>query len=170
MSAKGTSSFHQHVIDTGDVCSICLDSLDMWTGFVRLTCCGKRIHEHCYNELQESRSQNKCPLCRKTMAKTLEDTHSCCLRWAARGKAWAMYQVGENFYLGRGVAQEQRMAQLWFRKAAEKGSPHAQFSLGLMYARGEGGLSVDIVEALVWLKKAALHGHPKAKVLLDRLE
>jgi hypothetical protein len=116
MSAKGTSSFHQHVIDTGGVCCICLDPLDTWTGFVRLTCCGKRIHEHCYNELQGSISHNKCPMCRETMAKTLEEIHACSLRWAARGKAWAMYQVGENFYLGRGVAQEQRMAQLWFRK------------------------------------------------------
>jgi len=103
------------------------------------------------------------------MAKTLEEIHACSLRWAARGKAWAMYQVGENFYLGRGVAQEQRMAQLWFRKAAEKGFPHAQFSLGLMYSRGEGGLPVSKEKARLWCEKAAEQGHPKAKVLLDSM-
>lgn len=164
---SASSSFHQHVVD---VCSICLEPLDKWTGFVRFTCCGKRIHEACYKKLQNSSSRNQCPLCRETMAKTLEDTHSCCLRWAARGKAWAMYQVGENFYLGRGVAQEQRMAKLWFEKAAEKGSPNAQFSLGIMYARGEGGLSQDLDKALIWLEKAAEQGHPKAKFFLDKLQ
>ena len=43
----------------------------------------------------------------------------------------------------------------WFRLAADQGDPVAQFSLGVMYAAGLGGLQQDDTEAVQWYQQAA---------------
>ncbi len=40
---------------------------------------------------------------------------------AAQGDAEAQFQVGHNFFEGRGGATDYEMAVIWFRKAAEQG-------------------------------------------------
>lgn len=52
---------------------------------------------------------------------------------------------------------------MWFRRAAEQGSPSAQYDLGLAYLYGEGGLLQDFVQAYMWFNLAAAGGYGKAK-------
>jgi len=42
----------------------------------------------------------------------------------------------------------------WYRKAAERNDPHAQYNLGVCYAHGQ-GVEKDEVEAVKWYRKAA---------------
>jgi len=50
------------------------------------------------------------------------------------------------------------VAQKMCRKGAEQGNAGAQYSLGEMYVKGEGGLPCDDKLAMFWLRKAAEHG------------
>ncbi len=54
------------------------------------------------------------------------------------------------------------------REAATLGNRRAQYQLGLLYARGEGG-GRDLKKARRWLQKAAMQGHPKAQFYLGRM-
>jgi hypothetical protein len=53
-------------------------------------------------------------------------------------------------------------AASWYRKAAEQGDARAQFTLGIMYAKGEGGPQ-DYAVAASWFRKAAEQGYADAK-------
>lgn len=59
-------------------------------------------------------------------------------------------------------------AMRWYRSAAEKGYPRAQFLLGYMY---ESGVQVarDLPLARVWYGKASAQGEPRALYRLARL-
>lgn len=46
---------------------------------------------------------------------------------------------------------------------AEKGDAEAQFTLGVLYNRGDGGLAKDMIEAVHWYRKAAEQGHAIAQ-------
>jgi uncharacterized protein len=58
--------------------------------------------------------------------------------------------------------------QLFSQAASYYGEPHAQFELGRMLLRGEGG-SADPRQAARWLQLAARKGHVKAQALLGYL-
>jgi len=45
---------------------------------------------------------------------------------------------------------------MWFRKAADRGNAPAQYSLGLMYAKGQ-GVPQDFTQAHTWFNLAASH-------------
>ena len=47
-------------------------------------------------------------------------------------------------------------------KAAEQGQAEAQYTLGFMYAKGE-GVPQDYAEAMKWFRKAAEQGHAEAQ-------
>lgn len=51
--------------------------------------------------------------------------------------------------------------------AAMRGDVEAMFRLGSAYAMGSDGVSIDVEEALHWLKKAAKAGHPTAGLVLQ---
>ena len=51
--------------------------------------------------------------------------------------------------------------------AAMRGDVEAMFRLGSAYAMGSDGVSMDVEEALHWLKKAAKAGHPTAGLVLQ---
>ena len=55
-----------------------------------------------------------------------------------------------------------------FRAAAENGEPRAQFSLGLLYIRGQ-GVKPDLKEAMKWLRRAAGQGDGEARMVLGDL-
>jgi TPR repeat protein len=67
---------------------------------------------------------------------------------------------------GLGVERDYKEAEKWFRPAAERGSPQAQFMLGLMLYYGE-GMPEDKEEALSWFRKAAEKGHNEAQFFLS---
>lgn len=56
----------------------------------------------------------------------------------------------------------------YFKKAAEKGHPEAQYELGCCYSKPE-GTALDNPEAIKWFRKAAEQGHMNAQYGLGRL-
>ena len=63
-------------------------------------------------------------------------------------------------------ASKESEAVEWFRKAAAQGNAGAQYSLGLMYAVGRGGLHKDEAQAVDWYRKAAEQGEANAQNVL----
>ena len=62
------------------------------------------------------------------------------------------------FAHGRGVAQDDRQAVMWFRKSAEQGDAYGQHSLGAMYVNGQGATK-DFSQAVQWFRRAAQQGY-----------
>ena len=70
---------------------------------------------------------------------------------------------------GQGVTQDYAEALKWFRLAAERGDPSAQYALGLMYQSGR-GLSRDYILAHLWFDLSAAQGTKIAVTSRDRIE
>jgi hypothetical protein len=73
---------------------------------------------------------------------------------AEQGVAAAQYQLGTLYAEGRGVAQNDAIAALWFQRAAEQGDAAAQYNLGACYVEGL-GVKKDEAEAAKWFRRAA---------------
>ncbi len=86
-------------------------------------------------------------------------------RKAEAGNAEAQFNLGEMYYNGEGVSQNDKEALKWYLKAAEQGHAGAQYTLGFMYYNGE-GVSQNDKEATNWFSRAARHGHAKAQRIL----
>lgn len=71
-----------------------------------------------------------------------------------------MYDHGEG-----GVAEDDRQAVFWYRKAAEQGHVDAQVQLGTMYVAGE-GVAEDDREAMFWYREAAEKGDVRGQYSL----
>lgn len=56
------------------------------------------------------------------------------------------------------TGQRSEAVRMW-QTHAEKGDAEAQFTLGVLYNRGDGGLAKDMIEAVHWYRKAAEQGH-----------
>ena len=63
------------------------------------------------------------------------------------------------------MAQDDKQAVAWTRKAAEQGDALAQCLLGLMYEDGN-GVAQDDKQAAAWYRKAAEQGDAKAQRIL----
>ena len=61
--------------------------------------------------------------------------------------------LGNLYYKGQGVPQDDAQAATWFRKAAEQGDAGAQYNLGGLYFWGR-GVPQDYAEAYFWLDVA----------------
>lgn len=84
------------------------------------------------------------------------------LPYAARGDADALFNLGQAYKLGRGVAADPPMAQSYFLKAAIKGHGPAQAKLGLaLYAQ-----PATRPEGVRWLVQAAAHDEARAAYAL----
>jgi uncharacterized protein len=81
------------------------------------------------------------------------------------GYAFAQSNLGVLYRDGRGVAQDNTEAVMWFRKAADQGDAVAEFLLGNQYANGK-GVPQDYSEAMIWFGRAADQGHPIAMLYL----
>jgi TPR repeat protein len=57
---------------------------------------------------------------------------------------------------------------MWYRRAAEQGDSLAQYSLGLLYDKGE-GVPRDIVEASKWLNLSTAAAPPSAREARARI-
>ena len=86
--------------------------------------------------------------------KTLRDA-------AVAGVATAQYELGQRLFEGRGVAQDQHAAALWFERAAAAGLAPAGFRLGALYQKGV-GVARDDAAAKRWYAKAAEAGNARA--------
>ena len=74
---------------------------------------------------------------------------------AESGSDWCQFHLGLAYAYGRGVAQDDTEAAMWFRRAADSGNLDAQFHLGLSYAFGR-GVQQDDVQAYFWIDLASL--------------
>ncbi|MBB5035729.1 tetratricopeptide repeat protein [Prosthecobacter vanneervenii] len=85
---------------------------------------------------------------------------------AEQGDVEAMYELGHRYFDGTmGLEKDATAAVVWWRKAAEKGHPNAQYQVAYAYSRGEGVLK-DAAESQKWMRKAADQGHPHAQYSL----
>ena len=71
-----------------------------------------------------------------------------------KGIAPSCHIMGTLLRDGLDRDQDPARAISWFRKAAERGHPGAQYRLGEMLARGQGGMK-NLTESYYWLFKAA---------------
>jgi len=85
---------------------------------------------------------------------------------ANAGEAEAQYQLGNMYYLGRGVRRDYAQAEFWFRKAAEQGDPDSEFMLGGLYHFGH-GIPQDNAQGFAWIMKAAEQGHTDAEFFIS---
>jgi uncharacterized protein len=81
--------------------------------------------------------------------------------FAEAGDADAMFNMGQAWKLGRGVAVDKGIAQDWYRRAAVKGHLPAQANLGILLFQAG---AKD--EAVRWLKSAADKGEMRAQYVL----
>lgn len=78
-------------------------------------------------------------------------------RAAAGNDMYAMNNLGDMYYNGRGVKRSWVDAMKWYKQAAEAGNPDAQHSLAIMYERGE-NVKRSATVAAQWYTKAANQG------------
>jgi len=82
---------------------------------------------------------------------------------AEAGDRRAMRALAQAYYAGQdGAGQDFTKAADWYRRLAKTGDPHAQTSLGLMYARGY-GVPKNLAEAHRWWNFAAAQNDPGAQ-------
>jgi TPR repeat protein len=81
---------------------------------------------------------------------------------AEQGDLRAQTLVGQLYYRGRGVKQDDYQAARWFKLAADAGDAAAQLHLGNMYAEGQ-GVPQDSNEAARWYRRAADQGYAQAQ-------
>ena len=79
---------------------------------------------------------------------------------ATNGDADAAFNLGQAYRLGKGVPLSLASAQSWYERAARAGHVDAATSLGiLLFQNG------DRDKAMIWLRKAAEAGEPRALLL-----
>ncbi len=80
---------------------------------------------------------------------------------AEQGDADAQFSLGDMYYSGYGVPQDNTEAVRWYRKAADQGDISGQDSLAIMYYAGW-GVPQNYVQAHMWWNLAAALGHKYA--------
>jgi TPR repeat protein len=81
----------------------------------------------------------------------------------------AEYNLGVNYYFGKGLPQNYAKADYWYQKAAQQGVFEAEYNLGADYYKGQ-GVPQNSLEALHWLKKAANQNSSRAQKLIQIIE
>lgn len=86
--------------------------------------------------------------------------------FADRDNPTLLHNLGLLCSNGTVVPKDDKKAVEYFRKAAERGEPCAQCSLGLMVQTGRGVDSPDPELAFSWFRKSAAQDHPEAQYRL----
>ena len=87
------------------------------------------------------------------------------VRSAEQGDAAAQFDLGDRYFNGDGVPQDDGEAVRWFRLAADQGDARAQDNLGISYGNGR-GVPQDESEAVRWFRLAAAQGDASAQANL----
>jgi hypothetical protein len=76
----------------------------------------------------------------------------------------ALHNIANCYAQGRGIAQNDHLAFLYYEAGAEAGDPFAKFTLGswLFTGRGRDGSPPDTKKGFQWQLEAAGEGHPIA--------
>ncbi|KHS44298.1 SPOR domain-containing protein [Novosphingobium subterraneum] len=80
---------------------------------------------------------------------------------AAKGDADAQFNMGQAYKLGKGVPQDLKRAEAWYRKAAELGHIKASDTLGLLLFQDN-----RKADAMPFLQASAERGEPRAMYIL----
>lgn len=80
---------------------------------------------------------------------------------AAKGDADAQFNMGQAYKLGKGVPQDFKRAEAWYRKAAEQGHIKAADTVGLMLFQEN-----RKADAMPFLQASAERGEPRAMYIL----
>ena len=80
-----------------------------------------------------------------------------------------MFALGALHAGGYSIPTDRKIAQRWFRAAAELGHGHAQMMLGRYLSGGLTG-EPDREEARLWLERAVAQGVPEAEHDLAQLD
>lgn len=80
---------------------------------------------------------------------------------AINGDADAQFNLGQAYKLGRGVPVDFKLAEGWYRKAAEQGHFQAEDNLGLILFQNG-----DRPKAMPYIEKSAVRGEPRAQYVL----
>nr|WP_183654770.1 SEL1-like repeat protein [Brucella daejeonensis] len=80
---------------------------------------------------------------------------------AAKGDARALFEIGNRYTEGRGVAAEFAKAADWYRIAADQGFAPAQYRLGNFNEKGL-GMARDLDKAKTWYQLSAQQGNASA--------
>jgi uncharacterized protein len=83
---------------------------------------------------------------------------------AIAGDADAQYNLGQAYWLGRGVANDPKQAEDWYRRAAEQNQPKARDAYGLLLFQN--GRRQD---ALPYIEESAGRGMPQAQYVYATL-
>ena len=86
-------------------------------------------------------------------------------RMAEQGDALAQYNLGNCYFDGDGVEQDDEEAVKWYRKSAEQGNAMAQYRLGDCYLNGD-GVDKNEREAVEWYRRAAEQDNPDSQYKL----
>ena len=142
---ESSTSGKRQVLYHSDVCSICMDQVDMMIGNenIQCSCCGKLMHFFCICNLLASELNDQvkgsCPFCRAKFAvdgakEEIRRLHE----WVSKKKRWAQLKLAGLYSLGVGVKQDVTRAFKLYKLAADQGHHMAQFNLGLLYSLGRG--------------------------------
>ena len=82
-------------------------------------------------------------------------------RLAVAGDLGSQRDLGEMYSAGRVVQQDFYRSQYWYRTAADKNFPDAQYNLGFLYYLGK-GVPKNYIEALKWFILAENQKHSYA--------
>ncbi|AAW60490.1 SEL1-like repeat protein [Gluconobacter oxydans] len=88
---------------------------------------------------------------------------------AESGNVDAMFSLAAMYGGGHDVPENRPQAQLWFRKAAQRGNGLAQMMLGRYLVRGLAGVT-DPVEGRIWLERAKAQNIRDAEAELALLD
>jgi uncharacterized protein len=83
---------------------------------------------------------------------------------AISGDADAQYNLGQAYWLGRGVANDPKQAEDWYRRAAEQNQPKARDAYGLLLFQ-----TGRRQEALPYIEESAGRGMPQAQYVYATL-
>ena len=83
-------------------------------------------------------------------------------RAAEQGIALAQLHLGEMYYEGTKIPQNDSEALRWYQVAALQGLPQAEYGLANIYAEGH-GTTRNLTEAARWYKRAAIQGYGLAQ-------
>ena len=96
-----------------------------------------------------------------TPPKTNPNTHATPVEPAATRNSVAQFNLAIDMEAGGNLKE----AVAFYQKAADQNLPEAQYTMGYMYAHGE-GLPEDDAKAILWFRKAAEQGMPEAQQMM----
>ncbi|EJK65355.1 hypothetical protein THAOC_13793 [Thalassiosira oceanica] len=154
-----------HERPEGDRCPICFDLIELPVDEHSKTnaCCMKGVCNGCFLAAHQRGMLDRCPFCRTPTPADDASTLAMIQKRVHKGDVLAKSILGDKFYHGKlGLAKNvPRGIELW-TEAAELGSVHAHFELGVVYHTGD-GVEEDKPRGIQYWQKAAMKGDTESR-------